>query len=161
VAQPPPPRASAACDALDEDQRVLLSWSRDSPRFGRADGGRLLVVGVQDHGDIAELPGAGFQGVQDPATEPLLLQRRRHPHAFEFCRLLVDMSQGSHRGDSVVEDADEEVAARGEVALLDLLEVVIPGTGARVSADGCERDPCADTGPGPDQRLGSGGSAWS
>jgi len=51
------------------------------------------------------------------------------------------MSQGSHRGDSVVEDADEEVAANGEVALLDLLEVVIPGTGARVSADGCERDP--------------------
>lgn len=59
----------------------------------------------------------------------------------EFCRLLVDMSQGSHRGDSVVEDAAEEVAASGEVALLDLLEVVIPGTGARVSADGCERDP--------------------
>lgn len=141
MAQPPPPLASAACDALDEDQRVLLSWSRDSPRFGRADGGRLLVVGVQDHGDIAEVPWRGLPGRAGSGDRDLVVERQRHPHAFEFCRLLVDMSQGSHRGDSVVEDADEEVAANGEVALLDLLEVVIPGTGARVSADGCERDP--------------------
>ncbi len=104
------------------------------------DGCGLSLGGVQDDRAVAEFAGAGFQCVQHSSAEPTPLQFRQDAHALDLGGVGIISSQRSHRDDLFVEDADEELAARVEVDVLDPVEVLIPWTVAGVGAGGFERD---------------------
>jgi hypothetical protein len=128
---------------LEEDCRRHPSrHPRDCPpaRLGEAfaveqlDRPVLDRSGIQYQLPIAQLASAALQVTEDGSPEPLALELRVHPYAFDLCDLHGASSQGTHGDNLPVDGSNHELAPAGRVGRLDLAQVVIPGTIAGVNS---------------------------
>jgi len=75
------------------------------------------------------------------SAEATTLKAGRDPHPLEFGGVRIHLSHGAQIGDVFASDPDQELTAGIDVALLDLVEVLITWAAADVGAHGLKGYP--------------------